>query len=222
MVAIWNDVLKIRVDSMGVLWRDMVTPVRDHFNVATWNGVYDFVEFLTDWFPDNEVHRSNKKFIAECNRVLQRELSAYRFIGKQLVRLTTADEIAAVEEARERREPAAVVSDHLDAALRFMSDRDAPNFRNSIKESISAVESCCSLLAGTTKADLNGALQVLEKRTKLHPALKRAFSALYGYTSDADGVRHALLEESTLSFDDAKFMLVSCSAFINYVRAIAS
>lgn len=40
---------------------------------------------------------------------------------------------------------------------------------------------------------------------------------MYGYASDANGIRHALSEESTISVADAKFMLVICSAFINYV-----
>ncbi|MGR6868629.1 AbiJ-NTD4 domain-containing protein, partial [Acinetobacter baumannii] len=51
----------------------------------------------------------------------------------------------------------------------------------------------------------------------LHPAFKKALTSLYGYTSDSDGIRHALLDESTISYSDAKYMLVSCSAFINYV-----
>jgi hypothetical protein len=38
----------------------------------------------------------------------------------------------------------------------------------------------------------------------------------------ADGIRHALLEESTLDLDDAKFMLVSCSGFVNYLAAKAA
>jgi hypothetical protein len=42
---------------------------------------------------------------------------------------------------------------------------------------------------------------------------------MYGYTSDADGIRHALLDQPSLSFEDAKFMLVSCSAFANYLVA---
>ena len=56
----------------------------------------------------------------------------------------------------------------------------------------------------------------------MHPALNKAFSTLYGYTSNAKGIRHALLEESTLDFEDAKFMLVACSAFINYLKVKAS
>jgi hypothetical protein len=42
---------------------------------------------------------------------------------------------------------------------------------------------------------------------------------MYGYTSDAEGIRHALLEEPTLEQADAIFMLVTCSAFVNYLRA---
>jgi hypothetical protein len=56
----------------------------------------------------------------------------------------------------------------------------------------------------------------------MHPSLKSAFQNLYGYTSDANGIRHALLEEANLDFEDAKFMLVSCSAFVNYLVAKAS
>lgn len=52
---------------------------------------------------------------------------------------------------------------------------------------------------------------------KLHKALKTGFSSLYGYASDAEGIRHAMLDESKLSFSDAKYMLVSCSAFVNYL-----
>ena len=54
--------------------------------------------------------------------------------------------------------------------------------------------------------------------------MKEAFIKLYHYTSGADGIRHAigLLEEPNLSFEDAKFMLVSCSTFINYLISKAS
>jgi hypothetical protein len=40
---------------------------------------------------------------------------------------------------------------------------------------------------------------------------------LYGYTSDTHGIRHALKDDSQPNAEDAKFMLVSCSAFVNYL-----
>jgi len=67
--------------------------------------------------------------------------------------------------------------------------------------------------------ELNEILKQEASGYRLIEGTVTAFDKLYGYTSDADGIRHALLEEVTLDFDDAKFMLVACSAFVNYIRA---
>ena len=102
----------------------------------------------------------------------------------------------------------------------MLADRKAPDYRNSIKESISAVEALCNIITGNSSATLGKALSEIEKKHNLHPALKNAFSSLYGWTCDAGGIRHALEENNTIvEFEDAKFMLVSCSAFINYLKA---
>ena len=98
----------------------------------------------------------------------------------------------------------------------------SPDYRNSIKESISAVEAACRVLAGKPKAQLTDLLRKVKDTVGLHPALEKAFVSMYGYTSDEQGVRHSLLDESNLTFEDAKFMLVSCAAFVNYLRAKAA
>src|SRR2546421_5002675 len=94
---------------------------------------------------------------------------------------------------------------HLDRALELLSDRVAPDFRNFIKESISAVEALSRLLTGDPKATLGKALESLEKSLKieLHHNLKDAFKNLYWYTSDAEGIRHGMLGESGLDVEDA-------------------
>jgi hypothetical protein len=102
----------------------------------------------------------------------------------------------------------------------MLSDRRDPDYRNSIKESISAVEALVKTVTKSDKETLGDLLKDLERKGKLHPALKAAFSSLYGYTSDADGIRHALLDEDRVTFDQGKFMLVACSAFTNYVTAM--
>jgi len=38
-------------------------------------------------------------------------------------------------------------------------------------------------------------------------------------TSAEDGIRHASIKQAEVDFDTAKFMLVSCSAFVNYLIA---
>ena len=49
-----------------------------------------------------------------------------------------------------------------------------------------------------------------------------ALDKMYGYTSDAQGIHNALLDEPTPDADNAQFMLVSCSAFMSYLKAKSS
>lgn len=76
----------------------------------------------------------------------------------------------------------------------------------------------CARISGK-RTDLTSALKEIEKRGVVcfHPALKEGLVRLYGYTSDAEGIRHALLEQPNLDDEDAVFMLVTCSAFTNYL-----
>lgn len=45
---------------------------------------------------------------------------------------------------------------------------------------------------------------------------------MYGYTSDTDGIRHDFGNDSQVYFEEAKYMLVSCSAFMNYLIGIST
>jgi len=184
-----------------------------------WFKVYDFVEFVANNYPDE---RKNASFIESCNTVLEKEKSAYRFVGKQITQITSREEILEIEEALDS--PFAQVNAHLENALKLFSNKTNPDHRNSIKESISAVEALCRIVTRDDKATLGKALDSIERegKIKLHGALKKAFDSLYGYTSSAEGIRHALLEEPTLDSEDAKFMLISCSAFVNYLVTKAS
>jgi hypothetical protein len=135
----------------------------------------------------------------------------------RIVQITTEDEVASIEQALTLRGPLQSVTAHLHQALKLLGDKTNPDCRNSIKESISAIESLSKILSGLSNASLSAALTAVDKETKLHPSLKEAFQKLYGYTSDAQGIRHALIVEPTLDIEDAIFMLVSCSAFVNYM-----
>lgn len=192
--------------------------LRTIFFDGEWYNCYDILEFIVGKYPANEYR---EELINGCNEALERELSAYRFVGNQITQITSEAEISAIEEALADSQPLRPVNEHLVTALNYLSDRTAPDYRNSIKESIGAVESLCNLITGG-RDSLGEALKRLEKSVPIHPALKKGFSAIYGYTSDAGGIRHALLDESNLTFDDAKFMLVSCSGFINYLLAKAA
>jgi hypothetical protein len=181
-----------------------------------WVRFYEFLEFIAN-DPVTRAFRQDA-FVKACNKVLEEELSGYRFIGSHLAPITNREEIATVEVAIAQSGGFAPVATHMATALARLADRPQPDCRNSIKESISAVEAACQLITGSSKATLGQAL----KKLAIHPALEKGFTAIYGYTSDADGIRHALLDESALDADDARFFLVSCSAFTNYLVARSS
>lgn len=213
-IPIWVNHLKERIDTIPFSWQRTIDRLRSYFFECQWYEVYDFVEFLTH--VDDSARNS---FMDLCNTMLEREMSAYRFVGGRLVEVTSGVEIDEIETALATSESSLVGAHmHLKAALGHLADRTSPDYRNSIKESISAVESVVKTVSGAT-GTLGAALNVLEQKVEIHPALKGAFSKLYGYTSDAEGIRHALMDEPNLAFEDAKFMLVSCSAFVNYVVA---
>lgn len=214
---LWHYYFKKPVDTLDYVWDNDYDRIRKYFSKCEWFEVYDFIEFVSSAYPD--IH-TNERFKKTCNSVLEQELSAYRFVGNQITKITTKEETAEIEEAL--LTPFTTVRTHLEKALSLMSNRKTPDYRNSIKESISAVEAICSLITKGKKATLGQALKEIEEKVGLHQALKKGFSNLYGYASSADGIRHALLEETKLSFEDAKFMLVSCSAFINYLISKAS
>lgn len=189
--------------------------LRKWFYKAEWFEIYDFIEELCHI---DENRNANLDFARHCNMALEKEVSGYRLINDKITELTSIEQIQAIEEAFANVDCWSSVKIHLSQALNFLSDRTSPNYRNSLKESISAVESLCKIITEDEKTTLGKALRLIEKKHSIHGALKSAFMKIYGYTSDSGGIRHALLDkDSTVDADEAKFMLISCSAFINYI-----
>lgn len=217
--ALWTEYFTLQLDTLPNSWDRAQSQLNYYLFNCRWNEVCDFIEFVADYFPDDEV---NASFRIECNRILARECSGYRFIEDQIAPITSAEEIAEIEEALSHTQGLSAVTTHLQSALSLFSDRESPDYRNSIKEAISAVEAISKLVAGKDKAKLGEALKKISDKIEMHPALTKAFGILYGYTSEANGIRHALLEEDKLDSEDAKFMLVACSAFVNYLKVKAT
>lgn len=193
--------------------------IRDSFYNVHWYESYDLIEFLANMESDEFVIESDK-FKVFCNAILKREFSAYRFIDDKIAPITKAQEIDNIEDAIKQSEYYTALKGaniHLKSALDKLSDRNNPDYRNSIKESISAIESVAKVISGNEKDTLGGALDKIKGKIKIHASLERGFKQLYGYTSDSDGIRHALMDNHNCDFEDAKYMLVSSSAFINYL-----
>jgi len=189
VVGLWRDFYKLAVDSIPHSWPIAVEQMRNWFFQAEWHQVYDFLEFIAAHAAAAGFgEEDTREFPKACNAILQREASGYRFLAGFIQPITDETEMSGVEEATLSSDPYGPVGTHLRSALAFLSDRDSPDYRNSIKESISAVEALCRIVAGE-KATLGDALRLVQRKVGLHPALRRAFDQLYGYTSDEGGVR---------------------------------
>ncbi|MEX0290499.1 MAG: AbiJ-NTD4 domain-containing protein [Flavobacteriaceae bacterium] len=215
----WKEFFGKRADKIhsfdsGVVYeRGVVDFISEWFFTSQWYEKYDFIEFLLELDPDITFGLA---YIFDS--ALKKEMAGYRIINNKIVQVTSEQEVEEIEKAINQSKWAPVQI-HLTAALDYLSNRNSKDYRNSVKESISAVESLCSIIVDEKGATLGKALNLIETRYKIHKALKSAFSTLYGYSSDSGGIRHSLLEDDiTVSLEDAKFMLISCSAFINYLK----
>ena len=188
--------------------------IRNLILTSPWYLAYDIVEFFPNNFPTSV--QVNNRFRLNVNGVLEQENAGYRFVGTQLARITAEVEIQAIEETQSLGGPFDLASMHIQKALQLLSHRESPDYPNSINESISAVEAACRVVSGQPKATLGNALDKIGDESA-HPALRAAFDKLYGWTSDASGIRHAMTGDTSVAFAEAQFMLVACSAFTNYL-----
>jgi len=232
--SIWCGCLGHPMDSIRSQYNNVFVfgdLIKHYYFESSWAEVYDLIEFIIDLkipqsYPGIKDPNSGmlfriNMFTKECNNVMEKEMAGYRIIDNTIVQITDENEINEIEELVEktRQTKLSNIYEHINTALTLLSDRQNPDYRNSIKESISAVEAICRIIARNDNATLGEALNIIknEEKVEIHPALKNGYSAIYGYTNDASGIRHPLKDKDPCDFSDAKYMLVSCSAFINYL-----
>lgn len=192
------------------------------------NYVYDFIEANLEALFNHPslsygVQGLNLKIVQDAaiekySQLLKDENQPYRLHENKLIPLVSDLELAEIEAATTTCHDS--VNKHVEKAWTFFSNRKSPDYENSIKESISAVEAMCCIITGLTgaKATLGAAIKKLKDNgVHIHGAMENAFSSLYGYTSDESGIRHGGIDFKNAPAEDAKYMLISCSAFVNYL-----
>lgn len=207
---IWHEHFRFRTDEMPTNTLSFSSEIKRIFLEIPWNRVYDLLEAI---YRECNYSDSRESFSEQINEVLKNDGSGYRLINGTISPIVSDQEIAEIVQAVEYSEP---FSEHIHRALQLLSDRENPDYRNSIKESISAVESLCFRASGLREFDK--AIKKLQRQIGLHGALGAGFTNLYGYTSNAQGIRHALMDEGNLEFEDAHFFMIACTAFVNYVQ----
>lgn len=199
-------------------YRDVITPYWNSPN-NVWHKKLDLIEFIIDSLIRQHDREGANLFVENLNSEFERLNYGYRIINNLVTPITSQEEISSIEEAIDSVKDN--IKEHLNSALKHLANKERPDYRNSIKESISAVGVLCREMTGEN--DLGKALFVLEKKQgKLHPQLKAAFEIFYSYVNEKQsGIRHELMDESRTyvpTYHEAKFMLVTCSAFINYLN----
>lgn len=138
---------------------------RKWYDQAEWYRIYDFVEIYLAFLPTKDLSDAIDNF----NGVLSAENAGYRVIGRQVVPITNEYEIKCIEQAQQT--PYNSINVHLKKATELFSRRPLPDYENSIKESISAVEAVCSIITG-----LSGKNATLGKTIKMLFDYLRALS----------------------------------------------
>jgi len=202
-------------------WREVSFEInRGLDQVWSYDLVFTYFEGLfkilgNDYFYNSILVESN--FLNRLNTILEIECVGYRLLNGVFVSITNKEEIDCVNEALASKFQVSSIS--IEKAIKLIYSHDNPDYSNGIKECITAVEAACNIIVGK-KSTLSSALKVIQMKIPIHPALSQAFISLFGYTSDQSGIRHNWGEENTSSLAEAQFMLISCSAFINYLSQL--
>ena len=190
-----------------------IDAIRDKFYNLKWYEVYDFIEFCL-----NEFSISHKEeFVEDLNKIFEEENIGCRIIDNLVVPIIGEEEIKEIETAQKISDRYSGAKIHLQKALELYAKRPQPDYKNSIKESVSAIEALARIITNNPSATLGD----LTKQLSIHPAFREGLNKIYGWTSDEGGIRHSqkdyqyqYLESGE---DEARFILVLAHAFVNYI-----
>ena len=182
----------------------------------TFNGVLDLIELIV-----NDT-RLDYSFAENIQQLFEQHLVAYyldlsrqpyMFYPRCNKEQGTAT-IKAINTIQENGMDAS--ASHLQEAAKHINTQ---KYGDSIFHSISAVESVARSI-DIKASSLGQALKNLENQgLQIHPALKKGFEKLYGYTCDEQGIRHALINIASpnVGLDEAIFMFGACASFAAYL-----
>jgi len=155
---LWIGYLNWPYDELGD-WACVKNTLKDYFFSCQWFEVLDLIEFVGAMTQERVGTRKKAPplhpFVQYCNDTLAHHNSAYRFVGGLIAPISADHEIAAVEDAiaaGARSRGLMPIQHHIQRALQCLADRQSPDYANSMKEAISAVEALCKLIAGLPDA----------------------------------------------------------------------
>jgi len=131
------------------VWKYLKTEIM----IRDWNEVLDLLECIMrawDKFQTRNTSPLKEIVLTALNGVFERELVAYRFIGLEITPIDSAIESDAVTTAIADVHSIEGARHAFERAVELLADRTSPDYPNSIKESISAVEAVIRKVTGET------------------------------------------------------------------------
>lgn len=223
---LWSDFLKKKINEIPQQSYTFIKLIEADFfdNSKAWYFIYDLIEYTFNTFDFRKIGDKsyfNHQIESQLNSILEKNLSGYRFINKQFVPITNDQEIEAIHQAASNTDEYTTVSSHLNKAIEKLANKKAPDFNNSIKESISAIESYFKVFFKDPNIKFGTALTNLEQKYNLDKNIKESILRIYGFCNNEGAIRHALKpgdKIDKIKLAEAKYMIVICSAFINYLK----
>ncbi|PSL36999.1 hypothetical protein CLV49_0602 [Labedella gwakjiensis] len=213
--GMWSQHFELPLDEMGsnqTMWRR----VRETILKGDSLDVLDAVDGLITRLVKVEANIVDDA-VGTYNSEFEHYLVGYRFVDRELVPVTDETEVTAIEEAVGTDLPG--VRLHLQRALSLLADRGNPQYAKVVHESVNAVEAAVREMTG--KNVLSEGLKELERQGyNVHGALRGGWDKLYGYTSNAAGIRHAIVRDEEVDEALASYFLVTSSAFVNFLAKV--
>jgi len=211
---------------------------KDEYYKLPWFKVYDAIELITFLLqkemenilndPVLSIHRLKiinfyNSWLEDINSALKRNFAPYRLLKEGLVvPITNETEIKTIEEALKKSYGKfAPVYEHLKKSIKFFSHRENPDYENTIKEAVSALESLANILLNRKGRSLTALHQKLASEFNLPKFVELQIKELYNWASNSP-IRHGTGEKpNVIGQEEAYLILVQTSALINYLLSKA-
>lgn len=209
-------------------------------DALSWDKAYDFCERLHSHLARDVGHYWNDEFQLQTPKA-----EVQTFVADELQRLFAEEGLAfefteGLVRRRGRKHTVDVTTRaqvvlgdprlggarrHYDKALQFFRSPSKPDYENSVKEAVCAIEAAGKALFPQAKAATLGDLAKWFSSTKdvaIPKALVNTITGIYGYRSGGDGVGHGGASGGSATAEVAEYVLAVCASQIIYLVDVSN
>lgn len=194
--------------SVDKVWAQIKSAVLD----GPMNSMFDIIQILLPGLRFDLPAQLTK----QLNEVFERYLVGYRIVNARILKVDSAVESEALMLTLTAASQTGLegVFRHVEKSITLLSERDEPDYPNTIKEAMSGVEAMCEFITG--KNQLGDALKDFHNSGVIVPGVQiEAWKKMYGWASGENGVRHGSLKLSNVDHAIAKYAVVTGASFVS-------